>query len=228
LATAAAPIYRLKHFKYSSHDRILKIIDALGGKLNILDVGCADGYLGALLRERGHYLAGVEQLDTLAAQAQAHYDRFHHADLESFEFPFREEFDVILFADVLEHLRNPQAVLQRALPALRPQGRVIVSVPNVANIVVRLNLLFGRFNYTDRGILDRTHLRFFTLATLRQFMESCRLRIIEVAPTPIPVQLVIGALDAKPFAPLHALHFLAVQAFKRLLAFQFVVTARKN
>ena len=77
------------------------------------------------------------------------------ANIEDFDFPYKEEFDFILFADVLEHLKDPKIVLQRSLPALKRTGEIIVSVPNIANIVIRLSLLTGRFDYCDRGILDR-------------------------------------------------------------------------
>ena len=162
---AALP-YQFKDFKYNSHYRILNILARDHRQLRILDVGTADGYLGAILKAQGHWLAGVEREGEAAERARVHYDDFHCADLESFDFPYGAEFDYILFADVLEHLRDPEAVLKRALTCLKVGGAVIVSVPNVANLVMRLSLLCGRFDYAERGILDRTHLRFFTLASL--------------------------------------------------------------
>jgi 2-polyprenyl-3-methyl-5-hydroxy-6-metoxy-1,4-benzoquinol methylase len=87
----------------------------------------------------------------------------------------------------LEHLRDPDVVLRRALAALRPDGQVIISVPNVANNFVRLAVLFDQFGYADRGIMDRTHLRFFTLKSLRRLVGDCAFRIVGLFPTPVPV-----------------------------------------
>lgn len=220
---AGARPYQLKQFKYNSHYWILKFIEAARRPLRILDVGSADGYLGAVLRERGHYMVGVETDDALAAQAKSHYDIFHVTDIEAFDFPYRDEFDVILFADVLEHLRHPEKVLRSALPALNSDGQILISVPNVANFVIRIGLLFGRFEYADRGILDRTHLRFYTLANLENMIRAASCRLIEVVPTPVPVQLVLPLTDWPVFSPLHELHFLAVRFWRTLLAYQFVV-----
>jgi SAM-dependent methyltransferase len=218
--------YRLKPFKYSSHYWILKCLANAGRPLKILDIGTADGYLGAILKEQGHYLVGVENDLILAENAKGYYDVLHHADIESFDFPYQEHFDVILFADVLEHLRDPDVVLRRALAALRPDGQVIISVPNVANIFVRLSLLFGQFGYADRGIMDRTHLRFFTLKSLRRLVGDCAFRIVGLFPTPVPVQIVLPFTNRKSLAIFHELHFLMVSGWKSLLAFQFVIRAQ--
>jgi 2-polyprenyl-3-methyl-5-hydroxy-6-metoxy-1,4-benzoquinol methylase len=222
----ASQVYQFKHFKYSSHYWILKCLVDAGRPLRILDVGTADGYLGAILKEQGHHLVGVEYDRVLAEKARLHYSFLHRADIETFDFPYHHEFDVVIFADVLEHLIDPEKVLRRALPTLRPNGQVIISVPNVANVVVRLALLFGHFDYTDRGILDRTHLRFFTLASLRRLVDDCAFQIVRLFPTPIPVQIVLPFTDCRSLSLLHELHYLAVASLKSLLAYQFVICAQ--
>ena len=222
---AGAPPYQLKRFKYNSHYWILRFIDEAPRPLRILDVGTADGYLGAVLKQQGHYLVGVERDELMAQRARRHYDGFHLADIETFEFPYREEFDFVLFADVLEHLNDPATVLKRTLPCLKKTGEVIISVPNVANFIIRIGLLLGRFEYSDRGILDRTHLRFFTLASLRRMLSECGCAVLQTRPTPVPVQLVVAATDLKLFAPLHELHYALVRGWKSLLAYQFVIRA---
>jgi 2-polyprenyl-3-methyl-5-hydroxy-6-metoxy-1,4-benzoquinol methylase len=94
------------------------------------------------------------------------------------ELPFETgTFDVVLLGDVIEHLRDPVAALARLRPLLRPGGRVVLSTPNVANWAIRLALLFGRWRYTDRGILDRTHTRLFTRATLAEALEAAGYRV---------------------------------------------------
>jgi 2-polyprenyl-3-methyl-5-hydroxy-6-metoxy-1,4-benzoquinol methylase len=217
--------YAFKNFKYSSHYWILKKLEEESKPLRILDVGCAAGYLGQILRERGHYVAGIESDAASAKKARAYYDVFHLADIETFAFPYRQEFDYILFADILEHLRDPAAVLRKAIPALRDTGQLIISVPNVANWIIRLSLLFGNFDSADRGILDKTHLHFFTLRTLTKMMAEVSCRVLDVTPTTLPVQLVFPSTEGKAFAPLHAVHYALTGSWKTVFAYQFVVTA---
>ena len=217
--------YAFKNFTYSSHDWILKIMERERKPVRILDVGCASGYLGKILRERGHYVTGVESDAAAAEAARAYYDALLVEDVESFSFPDRREFDYIVFADVLEHLRDPVAALRRSLPALKDSGKVIVSVPNVANWIIRLHLLLGNFDPTDRGILDKTHLHFFTLRTLKHMMSEASCQVLDVTPTPLPVQLVLPWTARKAFAPFHALHYALTLSWKTVFAYQFVVTA---
>ena len=165
-------------------------MEELQRPLKILDVGTADGYLGAVLKQQGHYVVGVEKDEFLAKGAEPYYAKFYLADLETFDFPFRAEFDFIIFADVLEHLREPEVVLGRSLSCLNSTGQIIVSVPNIANLLIRIMLLFGKFDYQDRGILDRTHLRFYTLSSFNALLQNAACRVVDVVPTPLPVQLV--------------------------------------
>jgi 2-polyprenyl-3-methyl-5-hydroxy-6-metoxy-1,4-benzoquinol methylase len=97
-----------------------------------------------------------------------------------------------LLLDILEHLKNPERLLDQCHAVLHPQGRLIISVPNIANITVRLSLLFGSFNYTERGLLDRTHLRFFTRSTARRLVEEGGFVIHEEKLTLMPIELVLG------------------------------------
>jgi 2-polyprenyl-3-methyl-5-hydroxy-6-metoxy-1,4-benzoquinol methylase len=217
--------YVFKNFKYSSHYCILKKLDEESAPLRILDVGCAEGYLGKILQKKGHAVTGIESNPAAAERACSHYDVFHRADIETFAFPYRGVFDYILFADVLEHLRDPAAVLRRSIPALKDSGKLIISVPNVANWIIRLGLLFGNFDPVDRGILDRTHLHFFTLRTLRNMMSEVSCRILDVTPTPVPLQLALPFTRRKVFAPLHALQYGLTRSCKTFFAYQFVVTS---
>ena len=217
--------YELKPFKYSSHYWILRKIAAEKAPLRILDVGTATGYLGTQLRSRGNYVAGIESRKEWAETAGHHYDSFQLADIEEYDFPSRQEFDYILFADVLEHLRDPVAVLRRSIPALKGSGKILISVPNVAHLIVRLSLLAGRFDYRDRGILDKTHLRFFTLRSLKKMMQEVACKVIDIVPTPVPIQIVFPVTAGKLFDPFHEAHYAFVRSWKTLLAYQFVVTA---
>jgi SAM-dependent methyltransferase len=220
--------YQLKPFRFSSHYWILKILGRDNRPLRILEVGTASGYLGKFLREHGHSVIGIELDPDAAARARPFYEEMCVGDLETFRFPWRGEFDWILLADVLEHLRDPMAVLARAIPCLKPSGKLLISIPNIANIVIRLGLLAGRFDYAERGILDRTHLRFFTLRSLLQTLDRAGLRVIEVRATSLPVQLVFPFTTAKIFLPFHYAHHALVRLRKQLFAYQFVVVAESK
>jgi SAM-dependent methyltransferase len=217
--------YEFKPFKYSSHYWILDTLDREKNPMRILDVGTASGYLGKIWRGRGHYVAGIEFDAATAARAREYYDTFQVADVETFAFPYRGEFDYIVFADVLEHLREPAAVLRRCIPALKDSGKIIISVPNIANWVIRLSLLLGRFDYMEKGILDRTHLRFFTLQSLRQLMDEVSCDALKATPTPLPVQLVFPSTANGFFMPLHELAYALTRCWKTLFAYQFVIVA---
>jgi 2-polyprenyl-3-methyl-5-hydroxy-6-metoxy-1,4-benzoquinol methylase len=217
--------YEFKPFKYSSHYWILKALRGEKAPVRILDVGTATGYLGKIWRRSGHYVAGIEYDAAAAEKAREYYDAFLMADVESFAFPYRREFDYIVFADVLEHLRDPAAVLRRCLPALKETGKIIISVPNIANWVIRLGLLLGKFNYMDRGILDRTHLRFFTMRSLKKLMSEVSCEVLDVIPTPLPVQLVLPFTVSKFLTPLHEAHYALTRCWKTFFAYQFVIVA---
>ena len=140
--------------------------------LNILDVGCAAGMLGKALKEKdpARRLVGIE-LDAFAASfAKRLLDAAYHADVESFDPPFQPgEFDCIVFADVLEHLRDPWATAEKYVTFLKPGGTLIASVPNVRYLpLLRDAAELGLWEYQEEGILDKSHLRFFTK---RQFLE---------------------------------------------------------
>jgi SAM-dependent methyltransferase len=217
--------YQFKPFKYSSHYWILEALGHEKGPVKILDAGAASGYLGKVWKANGHYVVGIEYDEATAETARDYYDALQIADIESFIFPDSGEFDYIVFADVLEHLRDPAAVLRRCLPALKESGKLIISVPNVANWVIRLSLLFGNFDYMDRGILDRTHLRFFTLKSLEELMNEVSCEVLTAIPTPLPVQLVFPFTENKFFAPLHEIHYAVAHFWKTLFAYQFVIVA---
>jgi 2-polyprenyl-3-methyl-5-hydroxy-6-metoxy-1,4-benzoquinol methylase len=139
---------------------------------------------------KGFILHGIEPGAEWINLARPYYDALLCSTLEQAPDRFLSGYDVVVCADIIEHLAHPQAALRRLL-ALQPEGcRFIISVPNVANIWVRLNLLFGRFDYTDRGILDRTHLRFFTRHTFVALLEAVGLQMTDLDVTPIPLNLV--------------------------------------
>jgi 2-polyprenyl-3-methyl-5-hydroxy-6-metoxy-1,4-benzoquinol methylase len=148
----------------------------------VLDLGAADGSVARTLKERHCTVWGIERDERAAADARRVCDRVLVADLES-AAPWQElgdeTFDVILALDVLEHLREPAAVLNRALTFLKSDGIVVVSIPNIAHGAVRISLLEGRFDYTELGLLDRTHVRFFDRRGAERLMADAGLVISE-------------------------------------------------
>lgn len=161
-------------------DDVLAVVPA--GVRDVLDVGCGGGALGRALRARGARVTGVEKEPAAAAAARERLDRVVEADVEKDPLPFREgEFDCILYCDILEHLRDPAAALAATGRFLRPGGRIVASVPNVRYYAVVKDLLLrGRWEYGDAGILDRTHLRFFTLLSIEEMLEGAGYRIERV------------------------------------------------
>jgi 2-polyprenyl-3-methyl-5-hydroxy-6-metoxy-1,4-benzoquinol methylase len=160
------------------HRAHAKLLAAVGTGNRVLDVGCSSGYLARPLVERGNTIVGIE-LDPEAARAAEEFcERVLVGDVETMELPLEPgSFDVVLGGDVIEHLRDPGATLARLRPFLRPGGRIVLSTPNIANWAIRLSLLSGRWRYTERGILDRSHTHLFTRATLAETLERAGYRV---------------------------------------------------
>lgn len=170
----------------------------------VLDVGCGVGLNGAVARGRGAHVVGLELAETAAAMARTRLDEVLAADIESDASIAAHlqgrTFDLMLLGDVLEHLRAPAEALERLLPHLEDEGRILVSVPNVAAWTVRAELLAGRFEYDRSGILDETHLRFFTRPSIVGLVEGAGLEVLRVERNPHVVRalkrVVVGLLDA--------------------------------
>ncbi len=167
----------------SSKPAFLELIDPRG--LRVLDLGCGGGQNGALLKRAGaREVVGVELDANAAAQARKRLDAVVLGDLARLDLAELgdEPFDAILAGDVLEHLAEPEAVLACALTRLRPGGAVVVSLPNVAHVVVFANLLMKRWPRRSSGIFDRTHLRFFAKRDMIGLLEGAGLRVLRVQP----------------------------------------------
>jgi 2-polyprenyl-3-methyl-5-hydroxy-6-metoxy-1,4-benzoquinol methylase len=200
---------------HSGHAKLLALV---GSSKRVLDVGCSSGYLARPLVERGCTVIGLEQDAVAAEEARAVCEDVLVGDVETMELPFEPaSFDVVLCGDLIEHLRDPDAFLARMRPLLRPEGRLVLTTPNVANWAMRLGLLVGRWRYTERGILDRTHTHLFTRATLVETLGRAGYRIVELDFTvPLPV-----ARTSTTERIAHAVGSLRPPLF----AYQFVVAA---
>jgi O-antigen biosynthesis protein len=182
------------------HRAHAKLLEAVGSGKRVLDVGCSSGYLAAPLAARRNSIVGVELDPEAARGAEPYCERVLVGDVEAMELPLEPgSFDVVLCGDVVEHLRDPVGTLARLRPLLRDDGRLVLSTPNVANWAIRFSLLAGRWRYTDRGILDRSHAHLFTLATLREALDGAGYRVERIdfsVPVPGGSDLLDGAAYA--------------------------------
>jgi 2-polyprenyl-3-methyl-5-hydroxy-6-metoxy-1,4-benzoquinol methylase len=219
-------VYTFKDFEGSSHRILIEMIRRYaraGGTL--LDLGAAGGELTAAVRDHFSRTIGFEfDADCLPLLTT----RVEHAVIADLERLRRlpSNIDAIVLADVLEHLRSPAAVLDLVRNALRPDGYIFVSVPNIANITVRLGLLFGIFEYRDRGILDHTHLRFYTVKTIRREIESAGFRILETRGSSVPIRLIIGSFTPEPILRIgERLLTWMTRLWRALFAYQVILVA---
>ncbi|MBV6623515.1 MAG: class I SAM-dependent methyltransferase [Rivularia sp. (in: Bacteria)] len=171
-----------------------KMLRLIGEQKRVVDFGCATGYFARLLNNRGCEVVGVEINSKAAKVARNYCEEVIIADLDfvSLDEIFSdkiavEKFDVAVFGDILEHLRNPWQVLEETRKLLTPQGFVIASIPNIAHGAIRLALLQGNFEYKALGILDNTHLRFFTRKTVAQLFEESGYLVDVIEPTKLPI-----------------------------------------
>ena len=224
-AVTASP-YQLKADPYSSHAVILSRLGEGRGR-RALDVGAADGFLSELMTQQGWTVTALERDPAQAARAQGKCQEVVVADLDQAAPKLSGPFDAIVYGDVLEHLGDPLPVLMALNRSLATGGVVIVSVPNVAHLWIRLSLLLGRWEYADRGILDRTHQRFFTRRSFREFLAQAGLAVMELVATPVPLPLVVPArFHGAGLRATHALSALAARAWPGGLAYQLVAVCR--
>ena len=157
----------------STHSKIVSLVPPA---TRVLEFGCATGYMTEVLKNRlGCTVVGIEIDRDAAALAEQHAERVIVGDAETIDYATElagEEFDVVMFADVLEHLKEPGDVLRRVRPFIAENGVVVASIPNIAHASVRLALLGGEFRYREWGLLDDTHLRFFTRASIQDLFEE--------------------------------------------------------
>lgn len=146
----------------------------------ILEVGCGDGSTGHLLKKenKAKYVCGIEINEQMKADAEKKLDRIIIGDIEKIDLPFKNEyFDCIIFADVLEHLYDPWLVLNKITPCLKTGGCVLASIPNVQHWSIFMKLIRGKWDYEDEGILDNTHIRFFTKKSMKSMFEDAGFEI---------------------------------------------------
>jgi SAM-dependent methyltransferase len=220
--------YAWKEIPGSSHDLLRRRIRALPTGLRLLDLGAAGGHLGRAVRDRCAFLAGVEPDPATPASARAGYDDWRATDALT-AGTWNAPFDAVVCADVLEHLPRPEELLGLIRGWLREGGTLFVSVPNVANVTVRAALAAGRFRYADRGILDRTHLRFYTRRTASELLADCGYTPRSIAATAMPYELGLPFLSRAPWrGPVRAFAGACANIWPTLFGYQFVIEAEKH
>jgi methionine biosynthesis protein MetW len=153
-------------------------------RARVLDIGCGTGSVTLIAnRDKGNELWGIEPDPERASLARTRGIDMTCGVLDQDFLARHERFDVVVLADVLEHVASPADLLGLAAEALNQDGLILLSVPNVAHWTVRLNLLRGRFDYTETGIFDATHLRWFTEKTIRSLCRDCGLEVLSVQHT---------------------------------------------
>lgn len=220
--------YPLKQSKFSSH----YFFRRLTGKGNeVLDIGCGEGFFASMI-SRDNHVTGIDFLpDSTHAAA---LEKFISADLENGLDNAQKElkgkqFDKVLLQDVLEHLRFPEKLLNDCHSVLKANGSLLVSVPNVANVTVRLSLLFGNWAYTERGILDKTHYRFYTHKTARKLLEDCDYQVIKQITTVMPIELAIGLSPKNPLMRfLNYILAILTAVMPGLMGYQCIFIARSK
>jgi O-antigen biosynthesis protein len=201
------------------------VADLIGSMKRVLDVGCSTGYFAEALTERGNEVLGVEYDEASAQIARERGLEVLTADLETADLAAHfgaGSFDVVVYADVLEHLRDPLPVLRSTHDLLAPGGFVVISLPNIAHGDIRLALLDGKFDYTETGILDTTHTRFFTRSSLLRFVREAGFAVAEVRRTTAALFETEQGLDAASYDPTLVERVLADP---ESLTYQFVVKA---
>lgn len=226
--TGTGSPYLAKSWRGSSHEITRRFATTLAPGSRILDIGAATGLLGRGLPPSRYQLFGIEPNFGWADEAAKFYDEVFIGTLDEAPDEFIRRFDFVVCCDVLEHMVRPEDQLTRLVKAQEEHTRFIFSVPNIAHLWVRLNLLLGRFEYTDRGILDRTHLRFFTRSSLVRMLGNSGLETLWIRPTPVPLELLHPAFLGSTFGRrIYSLHQWSTTALPRLLGYQFVSLARR-
>ena len=221
-----APVYRLKESPYSSHSLLLEEFPGSRSGGGILDVGCGDGYLAALLAARGYDVTGIERRGGYTERFPATV-RLIEADLEEGLPVLPGQYDHVICADILEHLRRPEKLLHQIHDIVKPDGRLVASLPNSGNIYFRLNVAMGRFPHDDKGLFDSTHLRFYVWEGWQDLFRTAGWRIVRVRPSGIPVGLGVPEAyeHSAPVKIAESVCYALAKIRKTLFAYQFIVVA---
>jgi glycosyltransferase involved in cell wall biosynthesis len=210
--------YSFKPSPNSSHGILLGMVDDSRPR-RILDVGCGPAWVADELRRRGHHVVGVDS--TTYEGVHGRVDEFYEADLEAgLPAGVAGEFDVVIAGDVIEHVRSPDRLMDQLAARLANDGDMLASVPNFAHWYPRGRTALGLFDYDQRGILDRTHLRHFTRRSFRRLVRESSLELVELRYSGLPLE----ALGLSGLVPrlVHGVDRRLVAAWPTLFAYQLI------
>ena len=208
-----------KQKKYYSNERsdLLRLLSASVKLEKVLDVGCGSGATGQYLKNllQAKEVVGIEMNPEMGQQAKKILDQVLIGDVQQIELPFdRYYFDCIICADVLEHLYDPWSVLIKLENYLKDAGCLLLSVPNIQHWSVIARLLAGKWDYQEEGILDNTHIRFFTRRSIKELIQRVGFQIEKIS----------GAMGKET----RLINFLTLELFSNFLSFRYFVLARKS
>jgi len=226
----AASESEVKDYLGSAHNTIVGLLSSAPTGSRILNVGTAGSALDRALQAEGHSVTAIDFDPRSAEEARPYCAEVLAGDVEEVDLTrYADSFDYLILGNTVERLKDPEASLHKLLRTLKPGGRVVACVPNVANLYVRLKLMAGRFEYEPKGIMDPQHLRFFTLHSLHTLLQHVGLEIEDTQVTPLPLPLAYPKSGDKGwFRMLHRSLYAMTRRFRKLLGYQFVVLADKS
>ena len=220
--------YEYKSDPLSSHGQMLAYLATRKGA-EVIDLGCSDGLLSMQIRSLGHTVIGVDVEEH--PQVHGRVDKFVQANLDAgLPADLPTSVDVVVCADVLEHVRRPEILLEDLAPRLAAGGAIVASIPNFGHWYPRLRTLFGVFDYDRRGILDRTHVRFFTRRSFERMARGAGYQVRRIGATGLPFDVADrggkGSVSAK-LRPIRAIDRALVKVRPQLFAYQFLYELRR-
>ena len=179
--TSLKKYYNQKALNYRSSNKraknILKLLEKVSGK-KVLDIGCANGYLGKKVLDKGNYVVGVDISEKAVKNAEKILNKVLVLDVENEKFPFKEDtFDIIICSEVIEHLFEPNEFLKKIHKLLKKDGQLIITTPNFLYWGHRLKFLRGNFQYKEEGPFDRGHIHFYTYKNLVEDLKLAKFKI---------------------------------------------------
>lgn len=216
-------VYQRKNGTFSSHETILRLI---GGGESILDLGASNGILYNELKNRGFKVTCVDFEEP--SKVSLPKEDYIYCNLENYEsLKLDQKYDYIILADVIEHLRNAPGLLQYIKKFLKEDGKVIISVPNIAIWVYRLSLFLGLFDYTEKGTLDETHVRFYTKKTILKLIQDSNYSVEEFRPTSLPFEVVFKGMSGNVIIKMIEYGYYGFAfLWQKLFAYQFVIQVK--
>jgi SAM-dependent methyltransferase len=214
--------YTFKHSPYGSH---VQTLAAIRPGTSVLDLGCSQGLLAGPLKHKGVRVVGVDLEPP--ERASRDLEAYHRRDLEQpLAIPAGREFDYVVVSDVIEHVVNRGQLLRSARRYLKPDGRLLISTPNIAIWFYRLSRLAGRFEYGPRGVLDETHVHLYTRSTFRREVERGGFRILRERVTALPFEVIFESTgQSRLVAALSFVYHGLARAWPKLFAYQFLIEA---